>query len=187
MMNLTFDGLREKNVARCEQVFHALDHWSPTDWACALAGEVGEACNVAKKMRRGDKGEFTKALAKELADVVIYADLLAARMGIDLGEEVVKKFNEVSLKRLSDIHLLVDDAGDHMIGRFFQFDHPNGSVGIIRERHGGFFYGRYYYGKDVNGEYMTAITGRINLREIKYISREEFMKTANSPGFGRGD
>ncbi len=178
-MELTFDVLREKNVARCEQVFHPLDSWSPTDWACAMAGEAGEACNIMKKMRRGDEGNFTEALAKELADVVIYADLLAARMGIDLGEEVLRKFNEVSLERLSDIYLQVDDGGDHMIGRFFQFAHPNGSVGVIKQRVRDYFYGRYYYGKDRDGGYMTCSTGQLDLRNIIWITREEFLKVAD--------
>lgn len=103
--SLTFSILRSTNVARCEEVFHRLRDWTLTDWGCALAGEAGEACNIIKKLRRGDAvyGEDgalgQKALADELADVVIYCDLLAARAGIDLGKAVVAKFNEVSLKR----------------------------------------------------------------------------------------
>ena len=38
-------------------------------------------------------------LAKELADVIIYADLLAHAANIDLGQAVVDKFNEVSVRR----------------------------------------------------------------------------------------
>jgi NTP pyrophosphatase (non-canonical NTP hydrolase) len=92
------------NVARCEDVFHQLDAWSPTDWACALAGETGEACNLIKKLRRGEEVE-SGDIARELADVVIYADLLAARCGIDLGEAVRCKFNEVSHRRGSAVLL----------------------------------------------------------------------------------
>jgi NTP pyrophosphatase (non-canonical NTP hydrolase) len=72
-----------------------------------MAGEVGEACNVVKKIRRIENGTNTAKdpqtfdacrimLADELADTIIYADLLAARLGIDLGEAVRNKFNEVS-------------------------------------------------------------------------------------------
>ena len=46
---LTFAELRDANVTRCNESFHPVDAWSGTDWACALAGEVGEACNVVKK------------------------------------------------------------------------------------------------------------------------------------------
>jgi len=113
---LTFIGLRGKNVLRCETIFHPLDEWSPTEWAVALAGEVGEACNAVKKLRRLADGtntakdpqteaEAIKAIGEELADVVIYADLLAARLGLDLGFEVAAKFNAVSALRDSEIFL----------------------------------------------------------------------------------
>ncbi len=57
-----------------------------------LAGEVGEACNILKKLDRerlGIRGSrSTKdALAEELADVVICASLIANAVGIDLAEE----------------------------------------------------------------------------------------------------
>ena len=51
---LTFNKLREANVKRCNKHFHKLNDWSPTDWGCALAGEVGELCNFLKKARRGE-------------------------------------------------------------------------------------------------------------------------------------
>jgi NTP pyrophosphatase (non-canonical NTP hydrolase) len=107
---LSFEKLREQNVRRCEDVFHPVDSWSPTDWATAMAGECGEACNNIKKLRRLDgadqeldtehnRAKLIHDTANELADLVIYADLLAARLGIDLGYAVTKKFNEVSEKR----------------------------------------------------------------------------------------
>lgn len=68
-----------------------------------LAGEVGEACNVAKKLAREEMGWVggstdTSALAEELADVVICADLAASRAGIDLAAAVAAKFNKTSEK-----------------------------------------------------------------------------------------
>ena len=104
---LSFEKLRKENVERCESAFHPINHWSPTDWACAMAGEAGEACNAVKKLRRHADGtntakdpateaECVAAIGKELADTVIYADLLAARLGINLGEAVREKFNAVS-------------------------------------------------------------------------------------------
>lgn len=104
---LDFNFLHNENIKRCEESFHGLYAWTPTDWACAMAGEMGEACNIIKKMRRlveegcpwdivlRDRTEVHKA-ADELADVVIYADLLAARMGTTLKEAIIRKFNEVS-------------------------------------------------------------------------------------------
>ncbi len=116
MTNITFNELRDANVKRCVQVFHKLDDWSPCDWATAMAGECGEACNVIKKLRRLDGADSSKdtkgyreqlvhETADELADLVIYADLLAARLGVNLGDAVVRKFNAVSDVRKSDVFL----------------------------------------------------------------------------------
>jgi len=109
---LNFDNLRKMNFVRCEESFHKITDWSHTDWACAMAGECGEACNLIKKFRRLDGADKRKdtvnnraklidAIGKELADVVIYADLLALRFGLSLGDEVRDKFNEVSVRRKS--------------------------------------------------------------------------------------
>lgn len=70
----------------------------------AMAGEVGEACNVVKKLERLRMGVVgsratVQDLSDELADVVIYADLAALAAGIDLfGEAIPKKFNATSEK-----------------------------------------------------------------------------------------
>lgn len=95
---------RLKNVERCEQVFHKLYDWKPWEWSNAMAGEVGEVCNLTKKMLRGEDINLDD-LAEEISDVVIYADLLAARLGIDLEEAIIKKFNKVSTKRGSNIFI----------------------------------------------------------------------------------
>ena len=92
-----------------------LDSWSPAEWGNALAGEVGELCNVLKKLLRHDMGiqqlavenrEPTKQsgtrakllvdAAKEIADSYTYLDLVAARLGLDVQQCVVSKFNEIS-------------------------------------------------------------------------------------------
>lgn len=101
--NLTFEMLKVANLKRStEKVFPSHD-WSLAQWACAMAGEAGEACNVVKKMFRGDfdmrEKEAKEALAKELADTVIYVDLLAQKAGINLGTAIIDKFNEVSNKK----------------------------------------------------------------------------------------
>ena len=104
MNELSFERLRRVNVKRCNEAFRPLEDWSPTDWGCAMAGEAGEACNLLKKMLRGEDVPLDH-VAAELADVVTYVDLLAARLGIDLGAAVVRKFDIVSRKRGSDIFL----------------------------------------------------------------------------------
>lgn len=92
---LTFEQLRKINYARCNNDIRPIDEWSPLEWGGALAGETGELCNFLKKMRRGSKIK-KKDLAHELADIITYADLVAARLDIDLGEAVREKFNLVS-------------------------------------------------------------------------------------------
>lgn len=134
--DLTFKTLRERNVKRCLMGFRqSLNDWSVLEWAGAAAGEMGEAANVAKKLKRlesskacdhfnqGDsvrtdftppapacfdcgepifkhptpnRIELNKMLGHEIADVIIYLDLLAASQGIDLEEVVREKFNIVS-------------------------------------------------------------------------------------------
>jgi NTP pyrophosphatase (non-canonical NTP hydrolase) len=68
-----------------------------------LAGEVGEACNVVKKLERQRLGirttnETIEHLAEELADIIICVDLLAMKYGIDLSQAVPAKFNQTSYK-----------------------------------------------------------------------------------------
>lgn len=68
-----------------------------------LAGEVGEACNIIKKLERESFGMAGSRatpvqLGEELADVIICVDLIAANFGLDMWEEVRKKFNKTSYK-----------------------------------------------------------------------------------------
>jgi len=64
----------------------------------AVVGEVGEAANILKKVRRQDLTleAARPAIAEELADVLCYLILLAFRCGIDLEEATITKWNKVS-------------------------------------------------------------------------------------------
>lgn len=105
---LTFDTLRKANLARLPKFKNKhgeLAHskpdgsdWSRSDWLEAIVGELGEYANWSKKERRGDitREEFYVHARKEFADIVTYLDILAMQLGIDLGEAIVDKFNEVS-------------------------------------------------------------------------------------------
>jgi len=103
--HLSFHDLRQANVPRCAEAFHDPDSWSLERWALAMIGEAGEVCNAVKKIIREDGTGSVDALAEELADVIIYCDLLAARARIDLAVAVRDKFNRVSEKRGSAIRL----------------------------------------------------------------------------------
>jgi NTP pyrophosphatase (non-canonical NTP hydrolase) len=83
--------------------------WDPTDVITLayrgneLAGEIGEACNVIKKLERerlGIRGSraTVEQLAEELADAIICLDLIAMQAGIDLNAAVIQKFNATSEK-----------------------------------------------------------------------------------------
>jgi len=70
-------------------------------FACELAGETGEACNVVKKILReklGIKGSRAtmQDLKDELEDVIICAALVANAAGINL--DPADKFNATSRK-----------------------------------------------------------------------------------------
>lgn len=107
--SLHFGTLRGANATRkAEWHSENTEEWTLLDWSNELAGETGEACNVVKKIRRITTGvarrgpkseeELLEALKKEVADVVICADLLAMQAGFSLGDAVRDKFNETSAK-----------------------------------------------------------------------------------------
>lgn len=96
--HLRFWLLRLENERRCEESFYPVASRSPNDWAAAIAEECGEVARIAKRIRDGKitEEEAYVEMAHELADVVMYVDLLAARLGIDLAGAVAEKFNLVS-------------------------------------------------------------------------------------------
>jgi len=129
MSGLDLAVLAEVNAERCRR-WHPRSSvaWSLADWSNALCGEAGEAANMVKKLRRietrTDTGPWghesprgsgitvphdrdsqsrilSKGIGLELADVVIYADLLAQELtrrydGYSLSDLVITKFNAVS-------------------------------------------------------------------------------------------
>ena len=108
--DLTFSALRAANVARLplfknrrgEPAHSQPDgsDWSLGEWCNAVLGELGEAANLIKKVKRGDVtlDEARTDLAKEYADVVTYLDILAFQTGVDLGEATAEKWDEVSAR-----------------------------------------------------------------------------------------
>lgn len=87
-MSLTLSALIEANRTRQARYFAAGSAgWRETEWVVAIGGEVGEALNVVKKLLRDQQGvvgngsasrdQLIEALGCELADVVIYAVVVA--------------------------------------------------------------------------------------------------------------
>jgi len=116
-----YDNLRDANLAR-QEVWAGGDAIDLSFRGLELAGEVGELLNKVKKLIRFYKGiqgnkpstvaadielDLKKAIAEELGDVVICADLLAMDMDIDLRSALVAKFNATSAKHNMRVKLLV--------------------------------------------------------------------------------
>lgn len=116
-MQLTFEELRIANTKRLPQFKNAKGEpahskadgsdWSLAEWMNAVAGELGEAANIIKKIKRGDisLADAKPLLAKEFADIVTYLDITAMQAGIDLGKATVEKFNEVRNRVGSNVFL----------------------------------------------------------------------------------
>lgn len=114
---LTFNTLRSANTARLPEFKNAhgdpahekLDgsDWNLGEWMTAVVGELGEAANILKKVRRGDLSmeEARPLLADEFADVVTYLDILAFQCRIDLGSATTAKFNQISERVGSGIYI----------------------------------------------------------------------------------
>jgi len=108
------NNLRAANVARDQEWNTGSERVSMTFRATELAGEVGEACNVIKKLERERIGlvgsrDTKEHLAEELADIVICTDLVAMDAGIDLDTAIAAKFNATSEKNGLATRLLVSD------------------------------------------------------------------------------
>lgn len=110
-MTLSFQQLHAVNKQRCSRWHPGFpgpdEEWSSADWSNAMCGEAGEAANMVKKLRRLETGMRGRAseenvvalvekLGFEIADVIIYADLLATKFGIDPAAAIITKFNRTS-------------------------------------------------------------------------------------------
>ena len=109
-MKLDLAVMRPINVQRATEGFKCYDNQPLTYWTTALAGEVGELCNMIKKMQRVERGgvdggssytakDITKEMLKEeIGGIAIYLDLLASLLDISLEEAIVDTFNSKSEK-----------------------------------------------------------------------------------------
>lgn len=111
------DRLRVVNVLRATEDFKTYDNAGILYFTTSLAGEVGELCNLIKKLERHkiggpDHGNTTKVaditpekLRDEIGGILIYLDLLAALLGVALEDATVETFNSVSEKIGSEYRL----------------------------------------------------------------------------------
>lgn len=106
------DVLRMANESRQKM-------WDPDNKITAtyrmleLAGEVGEAANIVKKLERERLGLVGSrvniiSLEEELGDILVCTDLVAAKYHINLRRVAIEKFNASSIKngfpqRITDV------------------------------------------------------------------------------------
>ena len=100
MRELGLSQLRQANAARET----AAGDWGLDAWLLACQHSLGKAVTQAHLARRGQDLNVND-FATALADLMIYVDLLAAYMQLDLVDYVAHRFNEASDARKSDVRL----------------------------------------------------------------------------------
>lgn len=91
------DGMTLRDIQRIEArdtKSYFPNHAETLDYlAIAMAGEVGEVCNVIKKFDRGsiNGALLREELSKELPDILIYLVMLAEKVGVDLQQAWIDK------------------------------------------------------------------------------------------------
>ena len=112
---LSFHTFQKINKLRNNEAYITVDS-SDLFFGTAIAGEVGELCNFIKKERR-DKTDFSQEIAEECADIIAYISVFAEKRGIDLGQAVTDKFNEVSRRKEVNSRFLLSEDGASIIVR----------------------------------------------------------------------
>lgn len=114
---LTFAEICRVSLSRANR-WHpgGIEEWSPMEWAGAMAGEAGETCNAAKKLKRvetqiahhdnrvfgtsaptDEQAEaYRVQVAKEAADTILYAVLVMQRVGANPSAVLMDVFNKKS-------------------------------------------------------------------------------------------
>lgn len=109
---INLSDFQEINFKRAER-WHSDDpsQWSLLEWAGAMAGETaGEACNIAKKLRRLDFSlpnreagldasnelHLKTKLAHEVCDSIIYGLIILSHLNVDASTALAVVFNKKS-------------------------------------------------------------------------------------------
>jgi hypothetical protein len=103
---LQLGDLRTANRLRSHEAFSETSDTSDTsDTSGRLTGllaafivELGQLCNVIKKLQNGEVVS-DRAIGNEIAGIVISLDLFAENLGIDLACAITARFNEVGRAR----------------------------------------------------------------------------------------
>jgi len=95
-MDLTFRQLSIVNKMRCKDEFSFVDSWSFTNWIKWGYDLVKEMELVCNRLIEDSSVKAKKDVGYEIADAIIYADLLCTKLGLSLEECIKDRFNIVS-------------------------------------------------------------------------------------------
>lgn len=102
---LTFEAFSEMNRRRCEsyngfgESLEPESKYTLAHWALSIASEAGEVCDAIlgyEGLKERRAGKTREDIARELADVITYADLAIQKLGLMTADVLVAKFNEVN-------------------------------------------------------------------------------------------
>lgn len=112
MKDLSLRQVIEQSASRAERWHAGKEPWSPLEWTGAMAGEAGEACNAAKKLKRvtqqmqnldfreptltKDAQDYKYKIAEEVADTILYGVCVCHEIKIDLIPILIAVFNQKS-------------------------------------------------------------------------------------------
>lgn len=183
MTRCMLETLKEASIERQKE-------WSPNGptsilfKATEIAGEVGELCNVIKKISREEMGAVGSRstlddVADELADVIICADLISTHLDINLSDAIKRKFNKTSEKYGLQTKINSDDQLQQMISDFRKRVFNSGRFGI-EKRPDGFFLGENYnfkVGIDLNASPNCIVISIYGRMSQQYIDSASFTKS----------
>lgn len=109
---MNIDAFQKINEERAKRWHKDGRPWSLAEWTNAMAGETGEACNVAKKLLRlqtqlpnkeagldkSDEKLLKQQLATEIADSIIYGILILSQLEVYTSDVIGDVFDKKSME-----------------------------------------------------------------------------------------
>ena len=93
--SFTVHSFSKKNFRRQLDDFEDCVEWGADEYALAAAGPVGFIGHLLTRAKMGDALNHSEVF-EEIADAVVYLDLLCTSLGGSLDQVIAKKFNATS-------------------------------------------------------------------------------------------
>lgn len=171
---------RDANYRRLSEGFAPLEaDWHSLDWVAALLGEVGEAINAVKKIRRLDcgvgsatedaRGLLVRAYQEECADCFVYLDLVAVDRAMS-ADRMMPSHDDL------DVWWILRSRAQSEMGYWLYVNRQASRIGSAIEAGGDCF-------SAVRGTLASLITvATSNGWDFEAIVREKFNKTSDKIG-----